>query len=88
MPRRTAGILHEGSIDKRVQYSIEGLFAVRKSGFVDFPAVPEALDLVEKVGRRARECVYVLWGRCHALVLGVVAQRKGHHHHRGTLTLT
>ena len=45
----TPGILHEGRIDKRVQYTIEGLFAVRKSGFVDFPAVPEALDLVEKV---------------------------------------
>ncbi len=44
------GILHEGAIDKRVQYTIEGLFAVRKSAFADFPAVPEALDLVEKVG--------------------------------------
>lgn len=46
---RFRGILHEGVIDKRVQYTIEGLFAVRKSNFVDFPAVPEALDLVEKV---------------------------------------
>jgi hypothetical protein len=45
---RFRGILHEGEIDKRVQYTIEGLFAVRKSQFADFPAVPEALDLVEK----------------------------------------
>jgi pre-mRNA-splicing factor CWC22 len=47
---RFRGILHDGAIDKRVQYTIESLFAVRKSGFADYPAVPEALDLVEKVG--------------------------------------
>lgn len=47
---RFRGILHDGAIDKRVQYTIESLFAVRKSGFADYPAVPESLDLVEKVG--------------------------------------
>ncbi|RLO01200.1 hypothetical protein DYB28_016132, partial [Aphanomyces astaci] len=41
------GILHEGEIDKRVQYTIEGLFAIRKGGFADYPSVHEALDLVD-----------------------------------------
>lgn len=45
---RFRGILHEGQIDKRVQYTIETLFAVRKSGFSDHPAVPAELDLVER----------------------------------------
>mmetsp|Transcript_26578 Transcript_26578/g.58859 ORF Transcript_26578/g.58859 Transcript_26578/m.58859 type:complete len:339 (-) Transcript_26578:69-1085(-) len=45
---RFRGILHEGDIDKRVQYTIEGLFAVRKSGFKDHPAIPNELDLVER----------------------------------------
>ena len=46
---RFRGILHEGeNIDKRVQYTIEGLFAIRKSGFEDYPAIPKELDLVEK----------------------------------------
>ena len=30
---RFRGILHEGDIDKRVQYLIEGLFAIRKAKF-------------------------------------------------------
>jgi pre-mRNA-splicing factor CWC22 len=44
---RFRAILHEGEIDKRVQYIIEGLFAVRKNGFADFPSVLPELDLVE-----------------------------------------
>lgn len=44
---RFKGILHEGDIDKRVQYTIEGLFAVRKSKFRDYPAVHPDLQLVE-----------------------------------------
>ena len=32
---RFKGILHEGEIEKRVQYSIEHLFAVRKTKFAD-----------------------------------------------------
>jgi pre-mRNA-splicing factor CWC22 len=40
-------ILHEGEIDKRVQYTIEGLFAVQRAGFKEFPAVHTDLDLVE-----------------------------------------
>jgi len=45
---RFRSILHEGDIDKRVQYTIEGLFAVRKSNFKDYPAIPKELDLVER----------------------------------------
>lgn len=45
---RFRGILHEGLIEKRVQYTIETLFAVRKSGFSDFPAISPELDLVER----------------------------------------
>lgn len=44
---RLRNVLHEGQIDRRVQFVIEGLFAVRKTRFADFPAVPEELDLVE-----------------------------------------
>lgn len=41
-------ILHEGVIDRRVQYVIEGLFDVRRKKFLDFPAVMPELDLVEE----------------------------------------
>eukprot|EP01128_Nolandella_sp_AFSM9_P003838 TRINITY_DN1689_c1_g2_i4.p1 TRINITY_DN1689_c1_g2~~TRINITY_DN1689_c1_g2_i4.p1 ORF type:complete len:559 (+),score=138.78 TRINITY_DN1689_c1_g2_i4:94-1677(+) len=41
-------ILHEGKIDKRVQYLIEDLFLIRQKRFEDFPAVIEELDLVEE----------------------------------------
>ncbi|KAF6265057.1 hypothetical protein COO60DRAFT_1697935 [Scenedesmus sp. NREL 46B-D3] len=46
---RFRAILHEGAIDRRCQYMIEGLFAVRKAGFEasGHPAVQPALDLVE-----------------------------------------
>ncbi|OQR92959.1 nucampholin [Thraustotheca clavata] len=44
---RFRAILHEGEIDKRVQYTIEGLFAIRKGKFADYPAVHEELDLVD-----------------------------------------
>jgi hypothetical protein len=44
---RFRGVLHEGEIDKRVQYMIEGLFAVRKNNFADFPALESELDLVD-----------------------------------------
>ncbi|CAI9103407.1 OLC1v1001876C1 [Oldenlandia corymbosa var. corymbosa] len=44
---RFRGILHEGEIDKRVQFLIEGLFALRKAKFQGYPAVRPELDLVE-----------------------------------------
>uniref|UniRef100_A0A2H8TTB6 Striatin-3 n=1 Tax=Melanaphis sacchari TaxID=742174 RepID=A0A2H8TTB6_9HEMI len=39
-------ILHDGQLDKRVQYMIEVMFQIRKDGFKDHPAVIEQLDLV------------------------------------------
>lgn len=41
-------ILHEGSIDKRVQYMIEVLFQIRKDKFKDLPAIREDLDLIDQ----------------------------------------
>lgn len=41
-------ILHEGQLDKRVQYMIEVMFQIRKDGFKDHEAVSEELDLVEE----------------------------------------
>ncbi|KAF7245044.1 hypothetical protein EYD10_08777 [Varanus komodoensis] len=45
---RLRHILHESETDKRVQYMIEVMFAVRKDGFKDHPIIPEGLDLVEE----------------------------------------
>jgi len=45
---RFRNILHEGEIDRRVQYVIEGLFEVRRKKFADYPAVVEELDLVDE----------------------------------------
>ena len=45
---RFRGILHEGEIDKRVQFMIEGLFAFRKGGFEGKKGVPPELDLVDE----------------------------------------
>ncbi|XP_047507120.1 pre-mRNA-splicing factor CWC22 homolog [Pieris napi] len=39
-------ILHEGQLDKRVQYMIEVMFQVWKDGFKDHPSVIEELELV------------------------------------------
>lgn len=47
MFERFRAILHEGAIDKRVQYTIEALFAARKSGFKEYPGVPAELDLID-----------------------------------------
>ncbi|XP_055826116.1 uncharacterized protein LOC129894440 [Solanum dulcamara] len=50
---RFRGILHEGEIDKRVQFLIEDLFALRKHKFQ--PAVPPELDLVEQEDQLTHE---------------------------------
>jgi hypothetical protein len=49
---RFRSVLHEGTIEKRCQFVIEGLFAVRKAGFEasGYPAVKPELDLVEAGG--------------------------------------
>ncbi|CAG2062241.1 unnamed protein product, partial [Timema podura] len=41
-------ILHEGQLDKRVQYMIEVIFQVRKDNFRDHEAITPDLDLVEE----------------------------------------
>ncbi|KAK9887829.1 hypothetical protein WA026_000142 [Henosepilachna vigintioctopunctata] len=41
-------ILHEGQLEKRIQYMIEVMFQIRKDGFKDHEAVTEELDLVEE----------------------------------------
>ena len=43
---RFRAVLHEGTIDKRVQYMIEVLMQVRKDKYKDNPIIPEGLDLV------------------------------------------
>jgi pre-mRNA-splicing factor CWC22 len=40
-------LLHEAEISQKAQYSIESLFAVRKTGFKEHPGVIPELDLVE-----------------------------------------
>ncbi|KAG5566247.1 hypothetical protein RHGRI_002002 [Rhododendron griersonianum] len=45
---RFRGILHEGEIGERVQFLIEGLFAIRKANFQGYPVVRKELDLVEQ----------------------------------------
>ncbi|KAJ8541033.1 hypothetical protein K7X08_001849 [Anisodus acutangulus] len=52
---RFRGILHEGEIDKRVQFLIESLFALRKAKFQGFPAVRPELDLVEQEDQLTHE---------------------------------
>jgi len=44
---RFRSILHEGDLDKRTQFMIENLFALRKSNFEGKLGVPADLDLVE-----------------------------------------
>ncbi|XP_054166466.1 pre-mRNA-splicing factor CWC22 homolog [Oppia nitens] len=41
-------ILHEGQLDKRVQYMIEVMFAIRRDKYVDHPSVIAELDLIEE----------------------------------------
>ncbi|BFZ15460.1 hypothetical protein BsWGS_18499 [Bradybaena similaris] len=45
---RLRNILHEGQLDVRVQYMVEVMFAIRKDGFKDHPAVLPDLDKVEE----------------------------------------
>jgi pre-mRNA-splicing factor CWC22 len=45
---RLRALLHEGSLNKRVEIKMEELLALRKTGFRDHPPIPEELDLVER----------------------------------------
>lgn len=44
---RLRSLLHEGNLNKRVEYKMEKLLGLRKTGFRDYPPVAEGLDLVE-----------------------------------------
>lgn len=44
---RLRALLHEASMNKRVEYKVEKLLSLRKTGFRDFPPLAEDLDLVE-----------------------------------------
>jgi pre-mRNA-splicing factor CWC22 len=54
---RFRGILHEGIVEKRVEFTIEGLFKIRRIGFdkSGFPKKPEGLDLVEESDKITHE---------------------------------
>lgn len=52
---RFRSILHEGAIDKRVQFMIEKLFATRKSKFEEFPDRMADLDLVQEADQITHE---------------------------------
>nr|XP_022904751.1 pre-mRNA-splicing factor CWC22 homolog [Onthophagus taurus] len=41
-------ILHEGRLEKRIQYMIEVMFQIRKDGFKDHAAIIEELDIVDE----------------------------------------
>lgn len=45
---RFRAVLHEGEIDKRIQYMIEVLFQVRKDKYKDNQPIMQELDLVEE----------------------------------------
>jgi pre-mRNA-splicing factor CWC22 len=45
---RLRALLHEGKLNKRVEYKMERLLKMRKTGFRDFPPVVDGLDLVER----------------------------------------
>ncbi|XP_076368579.1 pre-mRNA-splicing factor nucampholin [Tachypleus tridentatus] len=45
---RLRNILHESQLDKRVQYMIEVMFAIRKDNFKDHPSRISELDLIEE----------------------------------------
>mmetsp|Transcript_18928 Transcript_18928/g.34313 ORF Transcript_18928/g.34313 Transcript_18928/m.34313 type:complete len:574 (-) Transcript_18928:169-1890(-) len=54
---RFRAVLHEGSISKRVQFIVEGMFALRKAGFEasGFPSIRPELDLVESTDQITHE---------------------------------
>lgn len=52
---RFRGILQEGETNRRVQYTIENLMAIRKTKFKDHPGVLQELDLVEDADKITHE---------------------------------
>ena len=45
---RVRALLHEGNLNKRVEYKLEQLLKARKNGFREFPPLEDDLDLVER----------------------------------------
>eukprot|EP00934_Nitzschia_sp_Nitz4_P003939 Nitzschia sp. Nitz4//scaffold81_size91200//293//2764//NITZ4_004972-RA/size91200-processed-gene-0.116-mRNA-1//-1//CDS//3329558668//3929//frame0 len=45
---RLRALLHEGQLNKRVEYKMEKLLKQRRTGFKDFPSLQDDLDLVER----------------------------------------
>ncbi|KAG7352043.1 MA3 domain containing protein [Nitzschia inconspicua] len=45
---RLRTLLHEGNLNKRVEYRMEELLKLRKAGFKGFPPIIDELDLVER----------------------------------------
>lgn len=45
---RLRTILHDGELNKRVQYMIEVMYAIRKDKFKDHPSIMQELDLIEE----------------------------------------
>jgi pre-mRNA-splicing factor CWC22 len=45
---RLRALLHEGNLNKRVEYKMEQLLKMRQNGFRDHPPIPEELDLVDR----------------------------------------
>jgi pre-mRNA-splicing factor CWC22 len=41
-------VLHEGTLEQRTQYMVEVMFAIRKDGFKDHPAIVQGLDMVDE----------------------------------------
>lgn len=39
---------HEGEVERKIQFKIEGLFAIRKNGFKEHKGVPKEFDLIEE----------------------------------------
>ena len=40
--------VHDASVDIRVQYMIEVMFAIKKDRFADYPSIAEGLDLINE----------------------------------------
>lgn len=59
---RMRSVLHEGDLDKRTQYMIEVMFAVRKDGFKDHPKVSPTMSGL--VASFKTHCVWPFIGVC------------------------
>jgi hypothetical protein len=84
---RLRAILQEGAIDKRVQFMIEGLFALRKAGFAEsgHPAVTPGLDLVEGEDQITHEVCVCVWEGRACVGAGLVPEGPGACFCRGAL---